>query len=209
MSKFWEKKNINLLNSRMLLVPINLHNLHWALVAVSIHERKMDYYDSLRNESEGFRVMNELSTIFSEYLKRNKHKEEEAIFFNDENCKRPGSTTQTDEENKLSYSFLSNISYIEDAHKQSMLPSKLNVKSNFSSDVSDSENDLQMISSFWNFRIPHVLCQNNGSDCGVYMLKFIQCLCRKERIDFTQEDINYDRYNFAIQLLEKNRFFSE
>ncbi len=215
-SKFWEKKKVNLFNYSNILIPINLNNLHWALVSVNIHERKMDYFDSLRNETDGLRVMNELALVFSEFLKRNKHKEEEALFFNDDNiAKLPTTSILSQEEpNKfLTTSFLSNISNISNIEcLQNNQISGVGKFSNFnfSSDNSDSdsENDITMISSFWNFRFPKVCYQNNGSDCGVFMIKFMECISSNEKITFTQEEIQYYRHQIAMDLIEKSEFFS-
>jgi Ulp1 family protease len=194
LSIFWEKKNINLFLYHSLLIPINLNNLHWALVSVNIHERKMDYFDSLGNENDGLKVMNALAIVFSEFLKRNKHKEEEALFFDDEEF---GKLATRSIINKTEPRFESNFSYLEQTETMGKVS---NINFSVDSD-SESENDLTMISSFWNFRFPKVPHQNNGRDCGIFMLKFMDSLVSNEKITFTQEEMKYYRHQIALDLI--------
>jgi Ulp1 family protease len=193
----------SLYNYRKVLVPININNLHWSLVLINLDERKMIYHDSLTFEEEGLKIMNELSEIFSEYISKNKKDDTFPYKFTN-------NTTITDknEEDALknSSSFTDSENILNDANiliiKSQEIQSKNKITPNTNASDTDSENDIQMLSSFWKFKTASVPQQMNGSDCGVFMLKYIDCLVNDEDFKFTQEDIPYFRYKFGLELIK-------
>ncbi len=192
-SKFWEKKKIKLNNYENILIPINIKANHWSLVNVSIQNRKITYFDSLENNTEGFKVMREISELFTEYIKKNKQ-DDNLITINLMNNTTKSSDDEAKSSNKSKFSFLSNLNHINE--------NLIAEKPLHSENETDSENDLQIMSSFWNFQIFDTPKQNNLTDCGVFMCKFIDYISAGKPFDFSQEDIDYLRYQIGIEIME-------
>jgi hypothetical protein len=217
MSKFWEKKNINLYNCKYIMIPVNINNSHWTLVVANICERRLTFFDSLNHPTEGFNIMNSLAELFSEYIERNKLKEDDGCFYYNDGITKTSLQTDKDEEHcRLSASFSSSIINMNEANVQitsieeneNLVQNKRitvnsNAKNSSSEGDSDSEQDLHLLSSFWKFKMAITPKQTNGSDCGVYVCKFMDYLARDiQNINFTQEDVFYFRYLIAIEILE-------
>jgi len=201
MSKFWTKKNSNNINNLFdydyLLVPINSNNNHWSLVLVNLHKKKFTYYDSLENEERGFLVMNSLTKLFSDYITRVKD-------FRDEQSEtadggRRKSLKDEDVNNKFSTSLNSSFNLNQNMQN---INSQLNSNLDSNGYDSESESDIDMMSSFWRFKFAQTPQQTNGFDCGVFMCKFMDYLARNEKINFTQDQINYFRYLMAVEIIE-------
>lgn len=45
-------RNVDLFSKRLILIPININNLHWTLVSVDIHQNSINYYDSLNGKNQ-------------------------------------------------------------------------------------------------------------------------------------------------------------
>jgi len=135
--------------------------------------------------------MNSLSDLFTEYINKN----------NDDFLKNK----QINEEEitvKLSTSNNSNI-YDNENITSNLAFKKINTSNLLNNkliipDYNDNINKIQL----WNFEFPNVPQQNNGTDCGVFICKFMDCISRNEEIRFSQEDINYFRYLIGIELME-------
>jgi hypothetical protein len=218
MSKFWEKKNINLYNCKYIMIPVNIYNSHWSLVVANICERRLTFFDSLHHPTEGFKIMNSLAELFSEYIERNKIKEEDGCFYNNDGVAKTTLQSEKDEDQncRLSASFASSIINMNEAnlqinsneesenlvHEKRVIVNSNALNSSSEKD-SDSEIDLHLLSSFWKFKMAITPKQNNGSDCGVYVCKFMDYLSRDiQNINFTHEDVYYFRYLIAIEILE-------
>lgn len=163
--------------------------------------------------------MNSLAELFTEFISRNKTKEEDYNFFGSENkTKQITTTIITDDEiiNKMSTSFTSNLNNlneinIEDTQVANQTKSGIKINSEISKNLhnsqsmssdSDSECDLYMIASFWKYKIALTPKQKNGDDCGVFLCKFIDYISRDAPINFSQEDIIYFRYMIGVELME-------
>jgi hypothetical protein len=170
-----------------------------------------------RRYEECYAVMNDISKLFTQYIYKN-HKgliiasnsEDEANLTNNTN-------TNT---NKLSSSFNTELKLEENNNDNSPhnqdnvfhLPSTtmnnitsqqilLNTKSNEISET-DSEVDLNNLTSFWKFKIENTSKQINPSDCGIFVCKFMDYISRNKKITFTHEDMNYFRILIGIELME-------
>jgi Ulp1 family protease len=200
MSKFWTKRNSNKYNNLFdydyLLIPINSNNLHWSLVLLNLHNKKFTYYDSLEDEEKGFIIMNSLTKLFTEYITRVKDcKEDQYGVVNGGKRKSPN---EEEVNNKLSTTLNSSTNFYTNGKLNNPLRSNI-----YSDDYeSESESDIDMMASFWKFKIAETPKQENGVDCGVFMCKFMDYLARDEIINFTQEDIDYFRYLIGIEFLE-------
>lgn len=51
--------------------------------------------------------------------------------------------------------------------------------------------------------VPDSPKQENGSDCGLFVLRTIECVIMSEDVKFSQEDMNYYRYLIGWRLLNK------
>ena len=67
----WSKKapGGNLFNLRYLLFPINVKNTHWTLAVVSMEDKCIRYYDSMRNLTSREQVQSEMTGGILKYLK--------------------------------------------------------------------------------------------------------------------------------------------
>jgi Ulp1 family protease len=195
MSKYWTKKDPskNLFEYDHVMIPINLNNNHWSLVTVDLINKKFLYYDSLENNISGYRVMNDLTTLFTEYVSRVKENKEEECGLG---CGKKKFSDKYEEEatNKLSTTI----------NSSTCINNNCLFKSNANSDdcQSESESDIDMMASFWKFKIASVPKQTNGYDCGVFMCKIMDYLARDELINFTQDDIKYFRYLMGREIME-------
>lgn len=55
----------------------------------------------------------------------------------------------------------------------------------------------------YNCKIADCPKQENGSDCGLFVLRTVECVINKEDVKFSQEDMNYYRYVIGWRLLNK------
>ena len=46
--------------------------------------------------------------------------------------------------------------------------------------------------------------QQNHYDCGLFILKYAQCLARNEPFGFSQDDMDYFRRRMVIELVREN-----
>ena len=46
--------------------------------------------------------------------------------------------------------------------------------------------------------------QENDYDCGVFILKFAQCLARGEPFNFSEEDMNFFRRRYVWEIVRNN-----
>jgi hypothetical protein len=182
----------------------------------NIPERKLTFYDSLFHPTEGFQIMNSLTELFTEYIHRNKLKEDDGINFYPEGRAKTTLPSESLDEgnNRLSASFTSSVINLNEANFINTQVTeetynfnqdrRLNLNSNGDSSDrdSDSENDLHMLSSFWKFRMIDTPKQTNGSDCGVFVCKYMDYLARHKPISFSQEDICYFRFLIGVEILE-------
>ena len=61
---FRRRKNINLFQKEMVLIPINYHNQHWTLAVIYPKQREVSYYDSMK----GTRIADDYLHIIQRYL---------------------------------------------------------------------------------------------------------------------------------------------
>lgn len=195
MSKIWvnkkNKSNINLFDYDYLMIPINTNNLHWSLVTVNLNNKKFTYYDSLEDKGHGYIVLNSLTRLFTDYVSKVKdYKDQDCL----NNAKKKNTLCEEEVTHRLS-STLNSSTHIYN---------NFNLRSNMNSDEyeSQSESDIDMMASFWKFKIANTPKQNNGADCGVFMCKYMDYLARDELINFSQEDIQYFRYLMGIEIVE-------
>ena len=65
-SKFW--KNENLYNYNHIIIPINIDNIHWIMVDISLQQKKIYFYDSYQFTSNRDIVFKNLTKVFSDYI---------------------------------------------------------------------------------------------------------------------------------------------
>jgi sentrin-specific protease 1 len=172
MFKNWEKRNLKFTNFDTILVPINPRKIHWSLIQVDLANKTMTYYDSLRWDGKEYMTL--LSHFFGEYLSRQ-------------------------EEGKLSTT-LSTIKTVDNNHARNVID--LGSEGEFSSsDNYQYENESE--NNGWIFKVAEDIPKQNGTwDCGVYLCKFMDYISRKEKINFTQNDMDYFRKLIGVELLE-------
>lgn len=143
--------------------------------------------------------MRGISEIFTEYIKNNKQ-DDKLITIKLMNNTTKLSDDDAKSSNKSKISFLSNLNHIDESFVANINFDK--EKPLFSDNEIDSENDLQIMSSFWNFQIFDTPKQKNSTDCGVFLCKFIDYISAGKPFDFLQQDIDYLRYLLGIEIME-------
>jgi Ulp1 family protease len=175
------------------MIPINFKNSHWSLVTVDLNERKLDYYDSLDNTQEAFKIMESLAELFTEYITRNKEDVYNLIGLD---CKKD----TEDATLKLSNSFTSNIN---DAPEQNPNSAFHNININKKNELdSQYDTDAHAMNLSWRYKIFDTPKQMNGTDCGVFMCKYIDYISRNKDLTFNQPDIKFFRFLMGVELME-------
>ncbi len=64
--------------------------------------------------------------------------------------------------------------------------------------ISHEEN----ISIAWTYKIMDCPKQSNYSDCGVFICKYMDFICRNETFLFSRKEINYYRYLMGVELMQ-------
>jgi Ulp1 family protease len=162
------------LNSyKSLLIPINIKNNHWALVSINLKEYTMIYYDSSYSEiNNGYIIMQTISELFTTYLLEEKN-------------------------NKI---LNSKSTSIDSSLKKSNYDENTFIEQE-SSDGSTNNKDNGRIEINWKYKILNVPQQNNLSDCGVFLCKYMEYITREESFNFTYNDIEYFRILITAELI--------
>jgi hypothetical protein len=198
----------------MIMIPINFTNFHWSLVTVDLNKKRISYFDSMNKEDEGRRVMQLLIELFNDYLQV---KESQYTLQNTLTNRSKSTNAEKGEDeitNKLSTSFSSTLNQHLNNEQQQPVNVSFNVNVNlqnlnmnvnfvkprsrqsFTSENSAEDNDQ------WKMAFPHTPKQTNGSDCGVFVCKYMDYLSRKEPFSFTPEDMPYFRMLIAVELTQ-------
>ena len=74
--------------------------------------------------------------------------------------------------------------------------------SNVNDDIFSENNDKNFTE--WKQFFPDCPKQNNFSDCGVFVCKFMDNITREQKFDFSQEDMDYFRVLIGIELIKGN-----
>lgn len=183
---------------------------------LNINDRKFTYFDSLNHEKEGYATMTLLSELFKDYVNSTQNREED-FASNLFKIKRNDNNKEKNEEeitNKLSTSFSSNLNNDLVFNTQSHVNininniniQNVNLINKSESESESSSSELHMMASFWKYKIADVPKQKNGSDCGMFIIKYMDYITRDEKITFTQDDIPYFRILTGVELLKGEIF---
>ncbi|XP_028967754.1 uncharacterized protein LOC114828306 [Galendromus occidentalis] len=67
-----------------------------------------------------------------------------------------------------------------------------------------SKHKRELVQNEWNFKyVDHLPKQANGSDCGVFALKFADYAARNSRVNFSQRDMAYFRQRITYEILQE------
>lgn len=162
---------------RIVLIPINLNNSHWALVAYNVVVREASYYDSMMSKSTGNKVLQRLLPAL------------EHLHFVDD---------QQDDEEKV---------MPEKKEEPTGLLAYMMTKLNIGATEShDTPNELHELNSEAvnpiRLTIPERQPrQLDGSSCGVFVCKWSQMLVSSNSATFTQAQVTKHRQVILDTLL--------
>lgn len=168
-------KPVQLANRRLVLVPINLGNTHWALVAYNVPSRTLSYYDSMMHRKTGMTVLEKCLPVF-QYLHKGEPSELGECVEGGE-----GSDHEDDKDNRDSGTDTGDDTKDEGLAE---LLGKLDIGSKIS------------------LRIPEGQArQQDGSSCGVFLCKWAQFLASRTddsqwtKPPFSQKDVTSLRHD--------------
>jgi len=178
--KRFEKKKVHFTDFNHVLIPVNLNKTHWVLLNVEPKYKRISYYDSLSSSSElpANNMMSILARFFEDHIESiNPNNKNNNINSDVTIDKIDDETTNTNKEKSI----CSQISNIDDC-----------------SEIGES------YCNGWKLGIKMCPKQQNLHDCGVFVCKFMDYICRGERMEFSQSDMQYFRTLIGIELVQGN-----
>ena len=175
-----------------LLIPINLKNSHWSLVVVEIKNLSIIYVDSLkgsRNKNADY-IVKILIKLLNKYIQdkkeiENKNSNGINIYKNDNDEKFEEEINSTIS-NEMKNLEISNFAESEEFKCSNLI---------------QINKDLNIDFSDWKVFISEAPYQTNMDDCGIFLCKFMDYVCRNKQFDFTNEEILYFRKLIAIEII--------
>lgn len=191
---------------------------HWALVSVNLKNMKMILYDSKYYFSEEGKIaMQNLAKFFDYYNEKKNRKNSTATSKNFDIKTTISSQYAENEfyENRYDSEESSND---EDA-PYNLTPATTNLTYNSEDDIysncrrvlnfdeiesNEKEQDERKVGYKWRFKYAKNPMQhnNNETDSGVFVCKFMEYLTREEPILFTKDDTEYFRILMTIEFLQ-------
>ena len=171
------------------MIPVNLNNNHWVLIVVDLKNKNIACFDSfsIYGDKISSTIMSNITKFFEDLhnIKSNYNTNLNLIadFTTD---KIDEDTTNT---NKVILLFI---------QEKSVCSSNSNII-----DENLSEKAEKNITN-WKFYFPDCPKQNNFSDCGMFVCKFMDNITREQNFDFCQDDMEFLRVLLGIELIKGN-----
>lgn len=181
---------VNFLDYKCILIPINLNNTHWVLVVVDLKKKKIAYYDSLPSycDTNASHILDYITKFFDDFLSTKSNDNHNFNLIVDT------TTDRVDEDT-------TNTNKVEKSIKTKE-KSVCSTNSNNEDNLSDTHN--YKYNTGWKRYYPDCPKQFNYSDCGVFMIKFMDYITREQIFDFSQIDMDYFRILIGVELIKGN-----
>lgn len=158
------------------------------MVVVNLKKKKISYYDSFPSDNGASQILKNISKFFDDFLATKSNEN------NNLNLIVDTTTDRVDEDT-------TNTNKVEKSFKRKE-KSICSMNSNNEDNLSDTNND--KYSTTWRFMCPDCPKQDNYSDCGVFMCKFMDYLIREQKFDFNHEDMKFFRILIGVELIKGN-----
>ena len=170
------------------MIPINLNDNHWVLIVIDLKNKSISYIDSLNCcEKTATRIMSNVTKFFEDFLSTKPNHNNNLNLMADITIdKIDEDTTNT---NKVTLRLIKEKSFCS--------------TSSILNDDNLSENTEKHFTQ-WKQFFPDCPKQNNLSDCGVFVCKFMDNITREKKFDFCQDDIDFLRVLLGIELVKGN-----